>query len=340
VAWVGLATSARAQTSVAEQRFRDGNRLLADGRLAQACAAFEASNRAEPRAGTLIRLGECRERNQQLASALSAYKDALRRVKDPVKREFATARVDELEARVSSLTVTVPERSRVAGLTILRNGAPLDVLLWNRAVPVDGGDYAIIGRAPGREDWQATVRVAAAGAKITVEVPPLAQRGPAPEAAPRPTVSLASVSPGSATSPSSTAAASATTQPPLDIAKRSVAAFTARRKVAVAAAGAAGVAAVAGAFLGVSSRGKRADAYELCVDGTTPCEQYEQANSLMQAARRRAIEANVAFGVAALAAIGAGVLWFAGAPDEDDGRVRAAVQVSPGAAGVVVLGSF
>src|SRR5436190_2215525 len=32
---------------------------MAEGKLAQACDAFEASNRVEQRAGTLIRLGEC-----------------------------------------------------------------------------------------------------------------------------------------------------------------------------------------------------------------------------------------------------------------------------------------
>jgi len=47
---------------------------MAEGKLAQACQAFEASNRVEPTAGTLILLGECREQNQQLASAWSAYK--------------------------------------------------------------------------------------------------------------------------------------------------------------------------------------------------------------------------------------------------------------------------
>src|SRR5258705_11524929 len=110
---------------------------MVDGKLAQACAAFEASNRVEPRGGTLIRLGECREQNHQLASAWSAYKDALNRVKDPRKRELAAARVAALEPRLSYLTVSVPEDSRVDGLVITRNGGAPDLGLWNRAIPVD-----------------------------------------------------------------------------------------------------------------------------------------------------------------------------------------------------------
>ena len=78
---------AYAQSAEAEAAFGEGDRLMAAGKIAEACDAFEASNRVEQRAGTLIRLGECREKNRQLASAWSAYKDALTRVRDPRKRE-------------------------------------------------------------------------------------------------------------------------------------------------------------------------------------------------------------------------------------------------------------
>ncbi len=162
---------AHAQSAEAEALFNDGNRLMAEGKLAQACEAFEASNRAEPRAGTLILLGECREQNQQLASAWSAYKEALTRVKDPRYRDFAKTRATALESRLSYLTVSVPEESRIDDLTLTRNGKSFDSLLWNRALPVDGGDYIIAGGAPGHEEWQTTAHVPAEGAKVSVEVP-------------------------------------------------------------------------------------------------------------------------------------------------------------------------
>src|SRR6059058_5723916 len=69
---LGASRAAHAQNAEAEALFDDGNRLMSSGKLAQACDAFEASNRTEPRAGTLIQLGECREQNQQMASAWSA----------------------------------------------------------------------------------------------------------------------------------------------------------------------------------------------------------------------------------------------------------------------------
>src|SRR3954471_19716733 len=80
---------ADAQSAEAEALFNEGDKLMAAGQLAQACDAFESSNRIETRAGTLVRLGECREQNHQLASAWSAYKDALTRAKDPRKHDIA-----------------------------------------------------------------------------------------------------------------------------------------------------------------------------------------------------------------------------------------------------------
>src|SRR5579872_6636034 len=183
--------TASAQSAEAEALFNDGNRLIGEGKIADACDAFESSNRIEQRAGTLIRLGECWELAHRLASAWSAYKDALTRVRDPRKRELARARVAALEPRLSYLTVLVSDESRIDGLALSRNGRPLDPGLWNRAVPIDGGDYVIGGRAPGHEEWSTTVKVPADGGRISVEVPKfkeiaklLAPRDPAPVAPP------------------------------------------------------------------------------------------------------------------------------------------------------------
>ncbi len=164
---------AHAQSADAEALFNAGKQLMAARKFAQACEAFEASNSVDPRAGTFILLGECREQNQQLASASSAYKDALARAKDPRYRDYAKAKAKALESRLSSLTVSVSDESRVDDLTLTRNGKPFESLLWNQALPVDGGDYIITGRALGHEDWQTTVHIPNEGAKVSVEVPKL-----------------------------------------------------------------------------------------------------------------------------------------------------------------------
>ncbi|HTM22798.1 MAG TPA: hypothetical protein VL172_19885 [Kofleriaceae bacterium] len=163
--------AAHAQSPEAQTLFDEGERLQGAGHVDQACDAFAASNRLEPRAGTMIRLGSCREAQGRLASAWSAYADALERVKDPRKKAIAQAKIVELEPRLSYLTVLVADEVRIEGLVVVRNGVTLDPSLWNRAVPIDGGTQVISARAPGHEEWRTTVEVAPERDKASVEVP-------------------------------------------------------------------------------------------------------------------------------------------------------------------------
>jgi hypothetical protein len=167
--------AARADSADAEALFDQGNRLMAEASFAAACEAFEASTRAEPRAGTLIRLGDCREANHQLASAWAAYRDALARAVDPRKRDIATAKLAQLEPRLSRLTIEVPDDARLAGLAISRGGAPVEPELWNRPIPVDGGELVIAARAPGYAAWRTPVTLPEAGGAATITVPRLVE---------------------------------------------------------------------------------------------------------------------------------------------------------------------
>jgi hypothetical protein len=288
---------ARAASADAEALFNEGNQLMAEGKEAQACDAFEASNRAEPRAGTLIHLGVCRERNHQLASAWSAYKDALTRARDPVKRDVAAARAAALEPRLSYLTVSIPERSRLDGLTVTRNGAGFDRSLWNRPLPVDAGDYVIAGRAPDHEDWQITVHVQVEGDKRSVSIPRLKQL------------------------PATTG-------------------LTTERKVAIGVASVSVAGGAAGVVLGLLAWRDKSDAFASCPSTMQSCAASDAANAAIQASHQDALAANVAYGVAAAAALVAGVLWFTGAPGADAPRVRVVPSIAPGESGVVVVGRF
>lgn len=361
VAFIILIAGSRAyaQSADAEALFNDGNKLIAEGKLAQACDAFEASNRVEPRAGTLIRLGECREQNQQLASAWSAYKDALTRVKDPRKREVATAKAAALESRLSYLTVAISDGSRIEGLTLTRSGKSFDPMLWNRALPVDGGDYIIAGRAPGYEEWQTTAHVPVEGAKVSVEVPkfkelskptspptlpssppPPPPQSTSPPTTPPPSSPATTMPPPTSPPPPPPALPSLAEHPAHEFAQ-SRDTFTTTREVAIGAAGASVIGVVAGVVLGVYAKGKQNDAFKMCPVPATPCTQADQANALIKSSHNQALEANVAFGIGAAAAIGAGVLWFIGAPDEENlSRISVIPSVVPGETGVVVMGRF
>jgi hypothetical protein len=290
---VAMTGTARAQSAEAEALFNDADKLMTDGKLGAACDAFEASNRIEARAGTLIRLGDCREKNGQLASAWSAYKDALTRVKDPKKRELAVAGVARIEPRLSFLTVSVPDESRVDGLAILKNGKELDPALWNRAIPVDGGAYKITGRAPGHEDWSTDVTVPVEGGKTTVDVPKFKEL-----------TKLVDPVPGEVVDKHADLA-----QP------EGGGTFTGKRQLAVGV-GAAGIVAIGiGAVMGMGAKSAQDDAYALCPDPAAPCAHAAEANDKIQSGKSKALYANVGYGVGIAALAGAAFLWFTGAPE-------------------------
>ena len=115
--------------------------------------------------------------------------------------------------------------------------------------------------------------------------------------------------------------------------------FTPRRKLALGLAGGAVVSGIVGALLGASATSRKDDAYRLCPTASMPCAQAARANELLDSGRSRALGANIAFGLAAGAAIGAGVLWFTGAPAEDGGgHVQVVPAVGPDLVGIVLAG--
>jgi hypothetical protein len=308
--------SADAQNAEAATLFDQGDKLMTEGKVVEACEAFEGSNRIEPRAGTLIRLGECREKNHQLASAWSAYKDALNRVKDPNKKAIATAKVAELEPKLSYLTISVPSETRTDGLSIARNDKPVDAALWDRALPIDGGEYVISVRAPGSEEWKTTVTVPVDGGKVGVDVPRL-KKVPAP--------------PPPVTEPTLPTVVDHDTSRP---------GLTSQRKLAIGVAGVGVLSLATGVIFGTQAKGKQNDAFALCPDPQMPCTDANQANALIDSAQNRALGANIMFGVAALVTIGAGVLWFTGAPEAPPQHVAIVPVFAPGGSGLGIAGSF
>jgi len=308
--------NASAQNADAEALFTEAEALETAGKIPEACDAFEASNRIEPRAGTLIRLGQCRETQNHLVSAWSAYKDALTRAKDPAKRQLAEQRVAALESRLSYLTVLVPDESRIDGLLIKRNGKELDAALWNRAAPVDGGVYTITGHAPGHEEWSTTVEVANESDKASIEVPRFKELRKLVENTP----------PGTETDPEDDDQAPSM--------------FTSKRKAALGVGGV-GVLAIAGGLVfGMQAKGLEDEAYTLCPDPEVACSSAAEAQDKINSGHSKATLANISYGIGGAAVIGAAVLWFTGAPKATSERVGVRPTLVPGYSGVDVLVRF
>ena len=175
---------AHAQSAEAEVLFRDGRALIKQGKLAQGCAKIEASERLESSVGTLLNLGDCRERLGKVAGAWAAFKKAEAQAKhagnDDKREDEARRRALALEPKLPSLTIEL--NAPVPGLVLRRNGEVIDPALIGTAIPLDPGAYTISAEAPGRVPWRTDV-VIQFKAKRRLQVPFLAT---AVEAAPVP----------------------------------------------------------------------------------------------------------------------------------------------------------
>jgi hypothetical protein len=178
LAWCSAA-SAEPAGAQAEVLFREGRELMAKGKYPEACAAFEQSQKLDPALTTLLNLAGCREKNGQIATAWGLFLEAERQtrsVDDASARQLhdvAQTRAKQLETRVSKLAINVPDRSKIDRLEILRDNDSVDAVMWNRALPIDGGTYTIHARAPGVSEWSTKVTIAAEGDTKTVEIPDL-----------------------------------------------------------------------------------------------------------------------------------------------------------------------
>lgn len=173
------AAHAQSSNAEAESLFRQGRELMTQGKVAEACAAFHESQRLDPSISTLLNEANCREKNSQLATAWGLFLDAERQTRTATDEatqqlhQVALDRSTALEPRVSKLTVSVSAESRIDRLEIVRGGEPLRDAAWNRALPIDGGTYKIVARAPGAAEWTTEVTVGAERDSKAVDIPKL-----------------------------------------------------------------------------------------------------------------------------------------------------------------------
>jgi hypothetical protein len=157
---------------------------MAQKKYAEACAAFESSQRLDPAAGTQFSVGVCNELAGKLATAWGVFIDferAYRGSADPVAKELlpkARDRATKLEPRLSKLTIAVPKPT--PGLTVTLDGESVDAGAWNRSLPVDGGEHVIVARLAKHEDSTQKITIANEKDTQTVTIGELAPSAEAP----------------------------------------------------------------------------------------------------------------------------------------------------------------
>jgi hypothetical protein len=306
-------TIAHAQSAEAEVLFRDGRTLIRRGKLAQGCDKLDASARLESSVGTLLNLGDCREKLGKLASAWAAFRKAEAMAKrsggDEKRQGEAGKRADKLEPRLSNLVIEVP--TPVDGLIVHRDNEVIDAAVWSTALPIDPGSYTIIAEAPGYVTWRLVVPIGSDAKQKTVTVPALERAAPPPPVAGDQPVAL----------------------PQQRMVMRSPGTWSGTRKLsavlAVLGAGSLGT----GVYFGLHSKDLRDRADQRC-----PLSVCADAEALRwnADAKTAAMRANVLYIAGGATVATAMVLWFVGAPDE----TLIVPTAGDGQVGVSLTGSF
>lgn len=300
--------AAHAQNAGAEALFREGRDMIKHGNLAGGCDKLEASEKLESSVGTLLNLGDCREKLGKPASAWAAFRKAealAKRSGNDAKREReARRRAVALEGDLASVTVQVGPKSKSSGLVIKRDGELVDPDLYGTAIVVDPGNHVVIAEAPGYKPWRSEVSVGKGG-KRWIVVPTLER---VPEPVKPPPVAVKEPPP-----PAPAPRVVVTPPPPEPRTVKVQHTWSTTRGIAVAL-GVAGAGAIgAGVYFGSQAKSLEDDSNAICP--MTACDDPEGLR-LNERARDQAQRANVLFVAGGVAVGVATVMWFLGKPDE------------------------
>ena len=179
---VGPLDAAAEEAPSAEQLFREGRKLLTEGRLAEACDKFAESERLEPSPGALLNLARCHADAGMTGTAWSEYLAAARLARTqfrPQQAAEAELRAAELQPRLLRLRIEL-DASSTPGAVVSRNGVPLAASDLNIPAIVDPGSQVIRATAPGHTEWSTTVVMTQPGQLRTVTIPALTPLAPPP----------------------------------------------------------------------------------------------------------------------------------------------------------------
>ena len=164
-----LSGAARAEDSLAAsnarfddgKRLLNGKRLLKEGKVAEACAAFAESQRLAPRAGTLLNLGLCHEQEGKLIDARRELIEAralAQSANNQARVTLASQHLTAIEAKLSWLELVPPPNVDQGLVTLSVDGVALEKTGWQK-VPVEAGRHVVSAAAPGfaRQDLELSI---------------------------------------------------------------------------------------------------------------------------------------------------------------------------------------
>jgi serine/threonine-protein kinase len=317
----GTTTAHADDKAVADVLYEEAQRLIKDGRYAEACPKLVDSQRLDPGIGTALYLGDCWEHVHKLASAWGSYREALSLAErqNDKRAEVARKYADRLGPQLSKMTLAFAPGADAAAAEVRRAGKLVGRGELGVAVPIDGGTYAITVTAPNRKRWETTVTVPDQGGSLAVAL----QLGDAG---------------GSVHAPATATAPRDTSSPPPELSSAGPQGpyWTGLRATGVAMAGVGLVGLVIGSALGTVAKGGWEDSNRAgrCDPATNFCT--AEGLQMRADAKVMANASTAAFVIGgALAAGGLAIVLFA-----PRGRVVAIAPAVGGAVGATVVGRF
>lgn len=164
----------------AELLFREGRALVQQGKTAEACPKFAASQQLDPAVGTLMNLALCYEQIGKTASAWRAYASVVTEAThsgQTARAEAAQERYRNLEFQLARIRVEsngIPE-----GSLFRLDGQPVERAELTRGIPVDPGFHSVTVEQNSQELWHESVQIGENDRWAVLRVlPPKAFGGP------------------------------------------------------------------------------------------------------------------------------------------------------------------
>lgn len=288
-------------TMKARDAFLTGQRFYKEARYAEAIAKFEEAYALKPSPVLFYNIGRCHEQLGDVPRALRTYRDYLRMAPEAKDKDTVSDAIANLERRLKEkglqqlLVFADPANATIEVDGKVLGNAPASVELT-------AGNHKLVVRAEGFETTERSfVMQTARATEMTINLRPAPAKPSGSPPPPPPLVDAPKKDEPKVASLTPSTAAAATTSAATELSKPAEPARKGRLWTWVAGAGA--VAATgAGVGLGLAAQGaaERTASPPMSV---TPAQQAQSAQGL-------ATGANVAYGVAAAAAVAAVVLFF------------------------------
>ena len=167
-----------AHADKADQLFKKGKKLLGEKKYAEACAAFEESDRIDPGIGAKVNVARCYQEWGKLAAAWRWFSDAEKMAKD-TKDDRASkvhALVEEIDPSVPRLTIKAPPGADTSKLVIKLDGAPFETSALGTEQRVDPGPHQVDYTFDGAKRTKVVPIERGGNSEILLELPARSQR--------------------------------------------------------------------------------------------------------------------------------------------------------------------